>query len=190
MRSPRATWGSSLARELWRELGRLLERVLRDAIRAPRPRTGAGRGLRGSGQLESPGQYGPDATRDVRRAELQQIRIAYAPDADGDPDPGEIVWTWVPYVENDGRGKDRPVLIIGRLGSEAVVGCSLSTKQRRGSIPVGAGGWDSQGRESYLSTERILRVTPTGMRREGHVLPRDRFDAAVQIVARKFGIAG
>jgi len=178
---------------LWRELGRLIERVLRDAMRAPRPGSGSaprtGRGLSGSGQVESPGQYGADATRDVRREELPQIRIAYAPDADGDPDPGEIVWTWVPYVENDGRGKDRPVLIIGRLGSEAVVGCSLSTKQHRGFIPIGAGGWDSQGRESYLSPERLLRVTPAGMRREGHVLPRDRFEPPVKIVARKFGIA-
>ncbi|GAB5080487.1 hypothetical protein ARTHROSP310_36360 [Arthrobacter sp. AD-310] len=27
---------------------------------------------------------------------------------DGEPDPGEVVWTWVPYQEDHGRGKDRP----------------------------------------------------------------------------------
>ena len=36
------------------------------------------------------------------------------PEARRDPDPGEIVWTWVPYEEHDGRGKDRPVLLVAR----------------------------------------------------------------------------
>ena len=40
----------------------------------------------------------------------------YAPDPDGRPDPGEIVWTWVPYEEDHSRGKDRPVLLVGRDG--------------------------------------------------------------------------
>ncbi len=38
----------------------------------------------------------------------------YAPAPDGNPDPGEIVWTWVPYEEDHSQGKDRPVLVIGR----------------------------------------------------------------------------
>jgi len=43
--------------------------------------------------------------------------ISYEPDlGDGDPDPGEIVWTWVPFEEDPDRGKDRPVLVIGRDG--------------------------------------------------------------------------
>jgi hypothetical protein len=29
-------------------------------------------------------------------------------------DPGEIVWTWVPFEEDHTQGKDRPVLVIGR----------------------------------------------------------------------------
>src|SRR5690606_1707806 len=71
----------------------------------------------------SPGQHGPDATRDATAEELRQVRFEYAPNMDRDPDPGEIVWTWVPYVENDGRGKDRPVLIVGRIDDRSVVGC-------------------------------------------------------------------
>lgn len=35
----------------------------------------------------------------------------YSPEMDGDADPGEVVWAWVPYEENDGRGKDRPVVV-------------------------------------------------------------------------------
>src|SRR5688572_16152998 len=30
----------------------------------------------------------------------QGRHLAYAPDLDGDADPGEIVWTWVPYEDD------------------------------------------------------------------------------------------
>ena len=38
--------------------------------------------------------------------------MTYSPSTDGAPDPGEMVWTWVPFEERDGRGKDRPVLVV------------------------------------------------------------------------------
>jgi hypothetical protein len=34
--------------------------------------------------------------------------MTYAADPDGAPDPGEIVWSWVPYEEDHTRGKDLP----------------------------------------------------------------------------------
>src|ERR1700752_2148705 len=37
--------------------------------------------------------------------------VAYAPEADGEPDPGEVVWAWVAYEDDPSRGKDRPVLL-------------------------------------------------------------------------------
>lgn len=138
----------------------------------------------------SPGRGGSDATRDLESAEIRALSPSYQPRPDGDPDPGEVVWTWVPYVENDGRGKDRPVLIVARIDAHTTAGCYLSTKQHRGFVSVGTGGWDSQGRESFLSPERVLRIADTGMRREGHVLSRDRFSRAVEVVARTHGIRG
>ncbi len=51
----------------------------------------------------------------------------YRPRADGRPDPGEVVWAWVPYDEGDGRGKDRPVLVVGRRGAD-LVGLILSSR--------------------------------------------------------------
>ncbi|QNN63834.1 hypothetical protein H9L06_02055 [Leucobacter denitrificans] len=127
----------------------------------------------------SPGQFGEGRTRDLEVAAFSKIRLEYSPQPDGDPDPGEIVWTWVPYVENDGRGKDRPVLIIGRIDETTVVGCYLSTKQHRDFISIGTGAWDSQGRQSFLSPQRLLRVTHTGMRREGVQIDRQGFERAV-----------
>ncbi|HEX8631497.1 MAG TPA: type II toxin-antitoxin system PemK/MazF family toxin, partial [Catenuloplanes sp.] len=44
-------------------------------------------------------------------------QLAYAPQLDGQADPGEIVWTWVAYEDEPGQGKDRPVLVVGRQGA-------------------------------------------------------------------------
>ena len=41
-------------------------------------------------------------------------KLVYAPDLDGRADPGEIVWTWVVFEDDPTRGKDRPVLVVGR----------------------------------------------------------------------------
>ena len=37
----------------------------------------------------------------------------YAAKLDGNADPGEVLWTWVPYEDDPSQGKDRPVLAIG-----------------------------------------------------------------------------
>lgn len=158
---------SSSAAAAWREPSRTHSRE----EASPLPR-----------EQESPGQNGNGATRDLTLGELKRIRPSYAPDLDGEPDPGEVIWTWVPYVENDGRGKDRPVLIIARLDSESWAACYLSTKQHRDFVAVGTGSWDSQGRVSYLSPERVLRVTEQGMRRESTGVDRAHYDRAVQAI--------
>lgn len=158
------------------------------SARATRPSTAATTGA--AAEEPSPGRFGAGATRDLAPAEAARVRFEYAPNPDGDPDPGEVVWTWVPYVENDGRGKDRPVLIIGRLDATAVVGCYLSTKAHRDFVSVGRGAWDAQGRESFLSPERLLRITDGGMRREGVRLDRERFIQAARAVAAWHGLRG
>lgn len=134
--------------------------------------------------LLPPRHYEEGETRDLEPAEIRALRISYSPEIDGDPDPGEIVWAWVPYAENDGRGKDRPVLLIARIDERSFAGCYLSTKRRYGFVSVGRGRWDPQGRRSYLAPSRVLSVDIGGIRREGHVLVRDRFALAVSTVAR------
>jgi hypothetical protein len=142
-----------------------------------------------SGLVGSPGQFGADATRDLTPGELRAMRPSYSPQLDGAPDPGEVVWTWVPYIEHDGRGKDRPVLIIARLRGEAWAACALSTTPHRGFVSVGSGPWDSKGRESFLSPERVLRVTKAGMRRESTALDRTQFEQAVATVKSHHGLS-
>ena len=54
-------------------------------------------------------------------------RLVYAPDLDGRADPGEIVWTWVVYEDDPTRGKDRPVLVVGR-DRRTLLGLMLSSR--------------------------------------------------------------
>ncbi|MBX9364378.1 type II toxin-antitoxin system PemK/MazF family toxin, partial [Streptomyces sp. WAC04114] len=76
-----------------------------------------------------PGRHGPSATVQADPREVGRVRTEYSPAHDGDPDPGEIVWTWVPYEENDGRGKDRPVLVVAREPGGTFLAVRLSSKR-------------------------------------------------------------
>jgi hypothetical protein len=51
----------------------------------------------------------------------------YAPEIDGEPDPGEVVWAWVPYEDDPTQGKDRPVLVLGADG-DGWTGLMLSSQ--------------------------------------------------------------
>ncbi|MDP2290758.1 MAG: type II toxin-antitoxin system PemK/MazF family toxin [Actinomycetota bacterium] len=107
----------------------------------------------------------------------------YSPNLDGDPDPGEVVWTWVPYEDDPRQGKDRPVAVLGRRGSH-LLAVALTSKSRAddSQVAVGTGQWDREGRPSYAKVERLLDIDPEQVRREGAVLPRARFDAVVAAV--------
>ncbi|MFC8508119.1 type II toxin-antitoxin system PemK/MazF family toxin [Streptomyces sp. NPDC057411] len=118
------------------------------------------------------------------------VRTSYAPDHDGDPDPGEIVWTWVPYEENDGRGKDRPVLVVAREEAGTLLAVQLSSKRHdndREWVAIGSGPWDSARRESWVDLDRVLRVHESGMRREACALDRPRFDRVVLRLIERYG---
>ncbi|PRY63689.1 PemK-like, MazF-like toxin of type II toxin-antitoxin system [Knoellia remsis] len=124
---------------------------------------------------------------------LGPLNPAYAPDPDGDPDTGEVVWAWVPYEEDHARGKDRPVLIVGFDGVW-VLGMHLTSKdhdrdveqeRREGRlwVDVGPGGWDSKGRPSEVRVNRIVRIDRAKIRREGAVLDRARWDEVMAVWA-------
>lgn len=137
----------------------------------------------------------PNTGKTKRRSEPStrhtdtDIRIEYAPCRDGDPDPGEVVWTWVPYEDDPTLGKDRPVVIIGRHGS-ALAGVALTSKGgRRGDrFDVGTGSWDPKRRRSYAKVDRLLDVEPGEVRREGSALDRDRFDALVKRIDERHNV--
>lgn len=110
--------------------------------------------------------------------------VEYAPRADGRPDPGEIVWTWVPYEDDPSQGKDRPVVVVGRSG-DRLAGVALTSKDQgpdRERVAVGIGAWDPQHRPSWAKVDRLVIVDPERVRREGATLDRARFDAVARAV--------
>jgi hypothetical protein len=124
---------------------------------------------------------GTSATREVHG----DIHFEYSPEMDGDPDPGEVVWTWVPYEEDPSKGKDRPVIIVGRRGS-LMVAVPLTSKRsdRDPQVEVGTGPWDRERRPSYAKVDRLIEVDIQAIRREGAILDRGHYDAVVAGVRR------
>ena len=110
------------------------------------------------------------------------IRWEYSPELDRDPDPGEIVWAWVAYEENAHVGKDRPIAVVGRADDGRLVALMLSSQDHDGDrdwIPIGAGSWDREGRESWVRRDRVLAVHADAVRREGAVMPRVTYESIV-----------
>jgi PemK-like, MazF-like toxin of type II toxin-antitoxin system len=168
-----ATWGGMLRRAAKR--GRDLLPTRTGTRTGPR-RTGTT--SRGKGTIRTA------PTRERART------IAYAPRRDGAADPGEVVWAWVPYEEDDGRGKDRPLLVVGRSTTHLLALMLSSQHDRDGErnwLPVGAGGWDGQHRESFVRLDRVLEVPEHGIRREGAVLAPDRFERVAAELRSRYG---
>ena len=117
------------------------------------------------------------------------VTIEYSPRRDGDPDPGEVVWAWVPFEEDPSQGKDRPVVIIGRRGSD-LVGVPLTTRRnsREAQLNLGTGGWDPRRRTSYARIWRMCDIDPDRCRREGSVLDVQRFEALVRAVDEYYDV--
>lgn len=138
---------------------------------------------------------GSGVRADVETVEIdppprRALRITYSPSIDGDPDAGEIVWTWVPYAERDGRGKDRPVLVIGRESAERVYAVRLTSRSHEGErdfLALGSGPWDAQGRPSWIDIDQLYSVHVGGMRREASALDLNRFVLVADALHRRYG---
>ena len=148
-----------------------------------------GRATAATGLL-SPGQAGPAATVEVDPGRLRGVRLGYTPARDGDPDPGEVVWTWVPYEERDGRGKDRPVAIVADSGAGDFLAVQLTSKPHDGDrdfVALGDGGWDAEGRPSWARIDRVFRVRADGMRREAASLDPARYARLARALGDRYG---
>jgi hypothetical protein len=116
-------------------------------------------------------------------------KLLYCPDLDGRADPGEIVWTWVTYEDDPTRGKDRPVLVVGRDRS-TLLGLMMSSQRRHATdsdwVGIGSGSWDNEGRPSWVRLDRVLDVPEEGIRREGAILERAVFDVVAARLRRDY----
>ena len=179
----------------WKTLQRLAEnlvfneapRFVRQLQNSPTMREGIQRGIKiGIDVLTGAGTETPTAITAGRPVTSTSVptahrarKVVYAPDLDGRADPGEIVWTWVVYEDDPTRGKDRPVLVVGR-DRQTLLGLMLSSQQRHSAdrdwVGIGSGSWDDQGRPSWVRLDRVLDVPEESIRREGAILQAEIFD--------------
>jgi hypothetical protein len=159
-----------------------LTRLAGSLLRPARLRSGAARG--GTATVAAPGAGVPGTTVEYAGA---LPPLEYEPAPDRQADPGEIVWAWVPYEENDGRGKDRPVLVIAHHPG-GYLGLQTTSKDHnrdradeahwgRHWFDIGSGAWDRQGRESEVRLDRVLYLPESAVRREGAGLDKIRYEA-------------
>ncbi len=117
-------------------------------------------------------------------------RLGFAPKDDGRPDPGEVVWAWVAYEDDPTQGKDRPVLVIGTEGTQLLalamtsrdhdVDAAQESRDGREWMDIGTGAWDSRRRPSEVRLNRVLRLDPDAVRREGAAISKGVFDAVLE----------
>jgi hypothetical protein len=112
---------------------------------------------------------------------------SYQPELGNDePDPGEVVWAWVPYEDDPSQGKDRPVVVLARTAADTWETLMMSSKDHdrdaqdearwgRVWMDVGSGAWDPQGRPSEVRLDRVIRLNRSQIRREGAVLSPEIF---------------
>ncbi|MDR1767454.1 MAG: type II toxin-antitoxin system PemK/MazF family toxin [Propionibacteriaceae bacterium] len=113
-------------------------------------------------------------------------QLTYDPHSDNQPDPGEVVWAWIPYEEDYSQGKDRPALVVGKDGAwflalmltsqDHDLDRAQENREGRYWVEIGSGPWDSQGRVSEARVNRIVRVNPNTVRRIGGRLDEAVFD--------------
>ncbi len=170
-----AQYGEAVAKVLQS----LVDRLRTRRIGAPRTRSRRGQAT----EVRRPGatpRPGPPPGR----------HLEYSPELDGNADPGEVVWTWVPYEEDHTQGKDRPVLVVGRDG-RLLYGLMLSSSTARDGqrhwYALGSGVWDGEHRPSWLRLDRVLEVDEDGIRREGAILDRRRFNAVAGLLRKQYG---
>ena len=96
------------------------------------------------------------------------------------------------YEDDPSRGKDRPVLVVGRNG-RTLLGLMLSSQDERNGqrnwLALGAGAWDREDRPSWIRLDRVIEVDEDGIRREGAILDRARFDTVAAALRQDDGWA-
>ena len=157
--------------------------------------TAARRAAEALGGLAAASRSGGSSARPAQKS-AADAGFSYSPVDDDRADPGEVVWAWVPFEEEPRRGKDRPVLVVGREGQQ-LLALQLTSKDHdfdaaqeasegRYWIDIGTGAWDRYRRPSEARVNRLLRLDQGAVRRTGAQLDRELFDDVVAEVRKHY----
>lgn len=101
--------------------------------------------------------------------------IYYAPDMDGNAEPGEVVWVTVPSQPPSVRS----MLVVGRDQHE-VLGLLISPEKAHADdarwLGIGSGEWEASGEPCWVRLDKTLCVPETDVHRRGTIVPSLRFE--------------
>ncbi len=123
-------------------------------------------------------------TRVVPTGEISRS-IFYAPDMDGQAEPGEVVWFNVPTTPL----KERSMLVVGRDRHD-VLGLLISANEDHAGeddwLPIGSGEWKPTGEPCWVRTDKTLFIPETDLRRRGALFPARRFAHIAEHLRKRF----
>ncbi|MBC2681118.1 type II toxin-antitoxin system PemK/MazF family toxin [Corynebacterium anserum] len=115
--------------------------------------------------------------------------VIYAPDMDGQADPGEVVWVNI-RTQKNGELELRSVLIIGRR-KHTLLGLLISSNADFNDSPnwirIGSGPWEQEGNEAYIRLDKVLEVPESEIQRRGVSMPERRYDLIAARLRSDYG---
>ncbi|SDL87946.1 PemK-like, MazF-like toxin of type II toxin-antitoxin system [Corynebacterium mycetoides] len=140
----------------------------------------------GSTPRRSRGRKKTSAARLIVKPTTRVARsIYYAPDMDGQAEPGEVVWVTVPSTPP----QERSMLIVGREHHD-VLGLLISPDKEHATdehwLGIGSGEWEASGEPCWVRTDKTLMVAETDVHRRGASVPRRRFERVANRLRDRF----
>ncbi|PRQ11666.1 hypothetical protein C1Y63_04445 [Corynebacterium sp. 13CS0277] len=114
--------------------------------------------------------------------------IYYAPDMDGQADPGEVVW--MTLADDEGDTQERAFVVVGRTHHEIMallISPNAEHAEEKTWLDIGSGVWESSGRNSWVRLDKVVTMPEDAIRRQGAVMPRRRYDRIAHRLRSEFG---
>ncbi len=134
-------------------------------------------------------RYVPQQATTKTPTENHARSTIYAPNMDGQADPGEVVWADI----RPRRGEEvqrRAVLIIGR-NRHTLLTLLISSNEDHADhdnwIHIGPGSWDMHRAESWVRVDKILEIPESQILRRGVYMPERRYDRIANRLRTDYG---
>ncbi|KAB1502589.1 type II toxin-antitoxin system PemK/MazF family toxin [Corynebacterium sp. 320] len=115
--------------------------------------------------------------------------IIYAPDMDGQAEPGEVVWANLRFDKVSAH-EQRAVLLIGR-NNHTLLGLLISSHSQHANehnwLPIGSGPWNDSTPESWIRVDKTLLIPETFILRRGTRMPERRFERIAARLREDYG---
>ncbi|HCT14606.1 MAG TPA: hypothetical protein DIW82_07400 [Corynebacterium nuruki] len=115
--------------------------------------------------------------------------VIYAPDMDGQADPGEVIWYRIKRSK-DTAPELRACLVVGRH-NHTLLGLLISSNPEHAEdnnwILIGTGLWDPKGNPCWARVDRVVEIQESRIQRRGVSMPERRYDRIATVLRSEYG---